>query len=116
MRPVAVLNVVAAVLLAGVIGTRSMQATPVETMAAGGGQAQTAPPTPPAGYVGAETCATCHTGYDASIRSSRHGQAQDPRTPAAAQGARPVTGRGRRTPAIPRTSSRCSSIGSRPGR
>ena len=94
MRPVAILNVVAAALLAGVIGSRSMQATVVETTTAGGGQAQTAPPTPPAGYVGAEACATCHTGYDASIRSSRHGQAQDPRTPAAAQGCETCHGPG----------------------
>ena len=30
-------------------------------------------------------CATCHTGYDASIKASKHGYAKDPRTPAAAQ-------------------------------
>jgi DmsE family decaheme c-type cytochrome len=55
---------------------------------------QTAPPTPPAGYIGAEACATCHTGYDASIRASKHGQANDPRTPAAAQGCESCHGPG----------------------
>ena len=95
MRPVAILNVVAAALLAGVIGSRSTQATVSRGHARrrrAGADARRR--TPPAGYVGAEACATCHTGYDASIRSSRHGQAQDPRTPAAAQGCETCHGPG----------------------
>lgn len=58
---------------------------------------QTAPATPtapPAGYAGQEACATCHTGYEASIKASKHGQANDPRTPAAALGCESCHGPG----------------------
>ena len=55
---------------------------------------QTAPSQPQAGYVGAETCATCHGGYDASIKASKHGRAKDPRTPAAAEGCESCHGPG----------------------
>ena len=54
-----------------------------------------APATPPAGYVGTETCATCHTGYDTSINASKHGLAKHPGTPAAAQGCEIVPRSGR---------------------
>ena len=47
-----------------------------------------APATPAAGYIGAEACATCHTGYDASINASKHGQAKNPRTPGGGDGLR----------------------------
>ena len=55
---------------------------------------QAAPSTPQAGYVGAEACATCHEGYDASIKSSKHGQVKDARTPAVAQGCESCHGPG----------------------
>ncbi len=56
--------------------------------------AQTAPATPLAGYTGSEACATCHEGYAASIQASKHGQAKDARTPAAAQGCESCHGPG----------------------
>src|SRR5688572_22354260 len=53
-----------------------------------------APSTPQAGYAGSEACATCHTGYDASINASKHGQVKNPRSPAAAQGCETCHGPG----------------------
>src|SRR4051812_24374727 len=55
---------------------------------------QQAPPTPQKGYVGTETCATCHTGYDTSINATKHGQAKNARTPAAAMGCESCHGPG----------------------
>jgi DmsE family decaheme c-type cytochrome len=46
------------------------------------------------GYAGTETCVTCHTGYDASMNATKHGQARNPRTPAAAQGCETCHGPG----------------------
>lgn len=46
------------------------------------------------GYVGAETCLTCHEGYDTGVNKSRHAFAKDPRTPAAAQGCESCHGPG----------------------
>ena len=102
MRPIAFMNIAAALLFAGVLvatvaRTTSVAASPAmpattegattTATAAPAEQApQTAPPTLPAGYIGEEACTTCHTGYDASIKASKHGQAKNPRTPAAAQG------------------------------
>jgi DmsE family decaheme c-type cytochrome len=70
--------------------------------AAGGDQAAQAKPAAPAqapatpqkGYVGSETCATCHSGYDTSINATKHGQANNPRTPAAGQGCETCHGPG----------------------
>ena len=95
MRPVAFLNVVAAALLAGVIGTRSMQATPAPSRPVTtpvrpsrrrrrSRRGMPAPkPVPPA------TPAT-------TPRSGRRGTARpnDPRTPAAAQGCETCHGPG----------------------
>src|SRR5204863_5726541 len=53
-----------------------------------------APTTPPPGYAGSEACATCHTGYDSSINASKHGQANNPRTPAANLGCESCHGPG----------------------
>ncbi|MGE3275324.1 MAG: DmsE family decaheme c-type cytochrome [Vicinamibacterales bacterium] len=49
---------------------------------------------PQSGYVGAETCVTCHEGYDHNISTSKHGFAADPRTPAAQQGCESCHGPG----------------------
>jgi DmsE family decaheme c-type cytochrome len=46
------------------------------------------------GYVGSETCVTCHEGYDASVNRSKHAFAKDPRTPAAKQGCESCHGPG----------------------
>ena len=84
----------AAVLTTAVFAAGDDQATPAKPAA----QAKPATPAPaapaaaqapkelPKGYVGSETCATCHTGYDTSINATKHGQAMNPRTPAAKMG------------------------------
>jgi DmsE family decaheme c-type cytochrome len=46
------------------------------------------------GYVGTETCVTCHEGYDASVNRSKHAFAKDPRTPAAKEGCESCHGPG----------------------
>ena len=47
-------------------------------------RASSSPATAPAnGFVGDETCATCHEAEGKSVRGTLHGKAQNPRTPAA---------------------------------
>ena len=41
---------------------------------------------PPAGYAGTDTCITCHTDHEATLKGTQHARAKNPRTPAAAQG------------------------------
>jgi len=55
-------------------------------------QAPAAPATPQPGYVGDDTCLTCHT--DQSIKGTHHGRASDPRTPAGQQGCESCHGPG----------------------
>lgn len=76
----------AVLLFAAVFWTQVPRGGAVEAAALPDEPSQQAPATLPAGYAGTETCATCHTGYEASINASKHGQAANPRTPAAAQG------------------------------
>jgi len=52
------------------------------------------PTAPPSGYIGAEACATCHTGYDTSLLGTKHGQSKNPRSPAAAMGCETCHGPG----------------------
>lgn len=58
------------------------------------------PPTQPsqasaqAGYVGADTCVTCHEGYDRQVESTKHGFAANPRTPMAQRGCETCHGPG----------------------
>jgi DmsE family decaheme c-type cytochrome len=49
-------------------------------------------PQPAAGYVGDDTCTTCHTGQ--SVKGSAHARAANPRTPAAQQGCESCHGPG----------------------
>jgi len=107
------MNIAAALLFAGVlVATVARTATvaassappaapiaaaaPTEPAAAEPGipDSQTAPAAPRKGYVGAEACATCHEGYEASIKATKHGLAKDPRSPAAAQGCESCHGPG----------------------
>jgi DmsE family decaheme c-type cytochrome len=53
-----------------------------------------APPALPPGYVGTDTCITCHDEYGGNIARSRHGRAKDPRTPAATLGCESCHGPG----------------------
>jgi DmsE family decaheme c-type cytochrome len=62
--------------------------------AAAGADAKRQSPAPTSGYVGADTCVTCHEGYDKNIGASKHGFAQNPKTPAAGQGCESCHGPG----------------------
>lgn len=52
------------------------------------------PAAPPAGYAGSDTCATCHTTQDAGLKKTAHGQAANPRAPAATLGCESCHGPG----------------------
>jgi len=49
---------------------------------------------PPAGYVGSDTCIVCHEGKDTSLHGTAHGEAKNPRSPAAAHGCESCHGPG----------------------
>ena len=63
--------------------SQSLQASPAQ-----------APPSQPAGYAGTDTCVVCHEAEGNTITHSRHGQAKDPRTPAATLGCESCHGPG----------------------
>src|ERR671912_1877086 len=48
----------------------------------------------PPGYAGSDTCVTCHTDQETSIKGSKHGQEKNPRTPAATLGCESCHGPG----------------------
>ena len=50
---------------------------------------------PQAGYVGSDTCVMCHTDQEASLKGTKHGEAKNPRSPAAAQGCESCHGPGK---------------------
>jgi DmsE family decaheme c-type cytochrome len=54
----------------------------------------TAAPQAQSGYVGDDTCVTCHEAEGKSFKATMHGQAENPRTPAAAQGCETCHGPG----------------------
>jgi DmsE family decaheme c-type cytochrome len=56
--------------------------------------AQATPATPPAGYAGSDTCVLCHTSEGDSLKGTPHGQAKNPRSPAAAYGCESCHGPG----------------------
>jgi DmsE family decaheme c-type cytochrome len=51
-------------------------------------------PAPQAGYAGSDTCALCHTAQGDSLKGTPHGQAKNPRSPAAAHGCESCHGPG----------------------
>jgi DmsE family decaheme c-type cytochrome len=104
LRFVTLLNVAAALLFLGTLAgtavkTAAVAPSPPVDAAAAPSPApapapQTAPATPQPGFIGAEACATCHEGYEASVKATKHGQAKDPRSPWAAQGCESCHGPG----------------------
>jgi DmsE family decaheme c-type cytochrome len=61
--------------------------------------AQTTPPSTPAapqgqGYVGTDTCLTCHSDMEATLKGTQHGQTLNPRTPSAQRGCESCHGPG----------------------
>ncbi|MGE0363493.1 MAG: DmsE family decaheme c-type cytochrome [Vicinamibacterales bacterium] len=98
-RFITLLNVAAGLLFVGTLAGTAVQTAAVTPPLAAPEESpspepQTAPPTPQPGFIGAEACATCHEGYEASIKATKHGQARDPRSPWAAQGCESCHGPG----------------------
>ena len=71
-----------------------LASAPTTAGASSGSPQATAPATPQQGYVGADTCATCHEGYDKSVEGTTQGFKANDRTPAAKQGCEPCHGPG----------------------
>ena len=67
---------------------------PSGTMALGDQATTSAPQAPQQGYVGNETCVTCHEGYGTTIDATKHGFVRNLRTPMAGQGCESCHGPG----------------------
>ena len=104
-KTVTLLTAFVLLLFAGALVAALTRPVVVEARAAEGPQAsQTAPPpgttqttvvaTPQAGYVGSETCAACHSGYDHTVDITKHGFKANLMTPAARQGCESCHGPG----------------------
>ena len=119
-KTITLLTAFVLLLFAGALVAALTRPVIVEARAAEGPQApQTAPPpgttqttvvaTPQAGYVGSETCAGCHSGYDATVNTTKHGFTANPRRRWRSRAASRATARARRTPTTPDGQARCSS-------
>jgi DmsE family decaheme c-type cytochrome len=89
----------AALCLLGVIATRAAGAASPDVQAAAPPSAvvsvQTPAAQPPAaGYAGSDTCVVCHDDKETSLKGTPHGQAKNPRSPAAAHGCESCHGPG----------------------
>ncbi|HUU35250.1 MAG TPA: cytochrome c3 family protein, partial [Vicinamibacterales bacterium] len=73
--------------------TVAARPTPVPTAPANASPAS-AQQAPASGYVGAETCAGCHTGYEATVNATKHGFKGNARSPMATQGCESCHGPG----------------------
>lgn len=75
-------------------GAAVAPATRAAAPAAAPAQAQAPAQAPASGYIGAETCVGCHTGYDATVNATKHGFKGNARTPMANQGCESCHGPG----------------------
>jgi len=71
-----------------VVNAQAAQAAPAQPPAQ-------ATPTPQAGYVGTDTCVTCHEDQGNSLKGTKHAQMKDPRSPAAQHGCESCHGPGK---------------------
>ena len=82
-------------LLAFAVTARTIAGSAAATAAAQ--QAASTPPQTPSassGYAGSDTCVLCHTDHEATLRATAHGQANNPRSPAAGRGCESCHGPG----------------------
>jgi DmsE family decaheme c-type cytochrome len=95
VRTITLLNLSAACLFVVVLAVNVTRAAPLG-LATGPVPAAAAPPQPQAaiGFVGDDTCTTCHTGYGESVASTKHGFKAHELTPAAKQGCESCHGPG----------------------
>jgi DmsE family decaheme c-type cytochrome len=99
-RPSNLLIIILSGCLAALVGVRAsareadQAAQPPPQTSAPAQQKPAAPAAPAPGYVGEDTCITCHDGKKESIGRTRHGRSMDARTPAATQGCESCHGPG----------------------
>jgi len=74
----------------------AMSAAGIEGSASPANASQGAAQSPPAQYVGSDTCLACHSDMEKGVTGSAHGNAAHPRSPAAAQGCESCHGPGER--------------------
>jgi DmsE family decaheme c-type cytochrome len=89
-----IVSVVAWLWVAAAAGWISLSHSPGQVPATPPPSSQPQATTPPAGYAGTDTCVTCHEAQGKSITHSKHGQAKNPRTPAATLGCESCHGPG----------------------
>jgi DmsE family decaheme c-type cytochrome len=96
VRAITLVNITVACVWVGALGFSAMSAVTVLSAADVTPGAVTAGERqqPQAGYVGDETCTTCHTGYDQTVAASKHGFKAHELTPAAKQGCESCHGPG----------------------
>jgi DmsE family decaheme c-type cytochrome len=96
VRAITLVNISVACVWVGALEFSATRAVTVHAAAEGTAGAVTAGEQvqPKAGYVGDETCTTCHTGYDRSVAASKHGFKAHELTPAARQGCESCHGPG----------------------
>jgi DmsE family decaheme c-type cytochrome len=80
-------------------GALTLDTPPARPQAAAQSAPKAAPPPAQAapaqaGYAGTDTCVTCHEAEGKSLHAMKHGEAKDPRTPAAQQGCESCHGPG----------------------
>ena len=77
----------------GLIDPVPIEATPA-AQAPAAAQPSAAPQAPPSGYAGTDTCVSCHTDQETSLKGTAHSQAKNPRSPAAGHGCESCHGPG----------------------
>jgi DmsE family decaheme c-type cytochrome len=84
----------AAVLTVRIIGASAPQSVTFQSTPPQKVTVQATSPAQAPGYAGSDTCVMCHEAEDKSIKASKHGLSQNPRTPAAAHGCESCHGPG----------------------
>jgi DmsE family decaheme c-type cytochrome len=92
----ATLTMLASVGLSALTGSAApgVSGTPHQPATAATAQPAAPPQAPAPGYVGADTCVGCHSGYDATVAATKHGFTANARTPMATQGCESCHGPG----------------------
>jgi DmsE family decaheme c-type cytochrome len=92
LAPIGIWAVTVGVYAGGV--TQAGEQTPHQLVVTGVSKTAAQPPEPAAGYVGSDTCETCHSDKADTLKGTLHAQVKNPRTPAATHGCESCHGPG----------------------